>query len=203
MAFIPWPNGVQLCFDFTTAAQLWQFCLALRKSAGAPTVTDLQNVADAAATWWAASFRNGISSLVTLRQTRATDMTAQGAPVRFHTVNQAGANAGVALPNNVAAVISGRTEKRGRSYRGRTYVGGMPASAQSTPTIIDSSWLSTKLIEFGDLQTAMSALNFDMVIASTRHNGVVTSPAELNEIVEWIADTAFDAQRRRLAGRGT
>lgn len=204
MTFISWPNGVQLCFDFTTAAQMWQFCLALRKSAGAPDATDLANLTGAGETWWASHLRGFLDSTTTLRQVRATNMTVEGGAQDVEAVGTAGTGGTNApLPIGTASVVSLRTQKRGRSYRGRTYVGGLTRGYQTTPTELTAAGIIALGDHFIALQTALDALGFDMVVASRQHNGVITSPAELNEITAFIVDPLLDSQRRRLAGRGT
>lgn len=203
MAFIPWPNGVQLCFDFATAGQFWQFCLGLRKSAGAPTVQDLQDIADEGADWWTDALKNNITDDTTLRQVRATDMTQQGGAVRYNVIGTAGAIVGNPMPLGTPLVVSGRTEKRGRSYRGRTYVSGLNVAGLVNATDYTAQDTANIVAAFGVLQTALDGMGYDMVVVSKQHNGVVTSPAELNEVVAWIGDVHLDSQRRRLSGRGT
>ena len=203
MAFIPVPNGVQLCFDFVTAGQNWQVCLMLRKSAGAPTPTDLDTIADDAENWWGASFRSLFSAETTLRQVRATDMTTQGGPVSTLVSNTPGNGSGDGLPIGSAIVASLRTAKRGRSYRGRSYWSGLLLSAQDSPTDITSTVATAIGVAMTALQTTLDTDGFDIVVASKQHNGVVTNPAEANEVTAIVVDTHFDSQRRRLAGRGT
>jgi len=203
MTFIPMPNGVQLCFDFGQASQLWQFCLSLRKSAGPPLDSDLILIANEAEDWWTNTLKSSLSTGLTLRQVRVTDMTAQGAPQYILTVNTTGSSASDVLSAGTAAVISARTAKRGRSYRGRVYLGGLTTDVVDTAVDMSGAAASTYAAAFATLQTAMDALGFDVVVASRQHNGVITNPAELNEVIAWVVDTHFDSQRRRLAGRGT
>lgn len=203
MAFIPWPNGIQLCFDFTTAGQNWQFCLALRKSSGAPTDSDLLAVASEGTSWWQSTLGNNIENDTTLRQCRATDMTVEGGPQNIQTSGVAGAISGTFMPLNAASVVSLRTAKRGRSYRGRAYVSGSPASALISDVDISSTQAANLASAFTTLQSALDALGFDMVVASKRHNNVTTNPAELNEVIAILCDQHLDSQRRRLSGRGS
>lgn len=203
MAFIPWPNGVQLCFDFVTASQNWQFCLALRKSAGTPTPTDLATIANHAENWWSTNLRGQLTNETTLRQTRATDMTAEGGAVNTFVSSTPGNGAGVMVPIGSAVVVSLRTARRGRSYRGRCYVSGLRAALQNGPTDITAAESIALVGSFAALQTTLDTDGFDVVVASKQHNGAVTNPASLNEVTAFVVDTHFDSQRRRLAGRGT
>jgi hypothetical protein len=203
MAFIPWPNGVQLCFDFTTGAQNWQFCLALRKSSGAPTPTDLSDLSATGEAWFTSHLDALMGTDVTLRQVRATDMTSQGAPQDIETSGLAGTAGNTSMTNNVARVVSHRTAKRGRSYRGRSYLSGVPKGLDTSATSFTTGHATDLVNAFTSLQSTLDTIGFDIVVASTQHNGAVTNPAELNEVIAFVVDTNFDSQRNRLAGRGT
>lgn len=202
MTFIPWPNGIQLCFDFVTAGQNWQFCLALRKSTGSVTPTDLAAITTAADTWQP-SLMGYLDQNTTLRQIRATDMTAQGGQQSVLTVGDAGTNGNAPMPIGTAQVVSLRTAKRGRSYRGRMFLGGLSTAYLLTAT--DSTAASAALYGAAVqvLAGALDALGYDHVVPSKQHNGAVTNPAELNEVIAYVVDQHYDSQRRRLAGRGT
>jgi len=193
---------VQLCFDFASSSQLWQFCLALRKSAGAPTTTDLAAITSAAHTWWTSVLKADLTTATTLRQIRATDLTSQGAPQDIETINETGTSTSAEIGLNSALVVSERTEKRGRSYRGRVYLSGLNVDALVSAVDVAGGTASAYAAAFAGLQGSLDTLGFDTVVASKQHNGVETNPAEVNEVVAWIVDTHVDSQRRRLAGRG-
>lgn len=203
MPFIPIPNGIQLCFLFTSDAQNWQFCLQLRKSAGPPADTDLQQAAADGFGWWTSFLKGALNQGTTLREILATDMTAQGAPQYRQVVNQAGTNVGGVVPLNSAIVVSHRTAKRGRSYRGRTYISGWPVTQLQTANTLVGSTATAFANGFASLRTTLDGHGFDQIIATKQHNGAVVSPAEVNEVIASIVDTALDSQRRRLTGRGT
>lgn len=203
MTFIPVPRGVQLCFNFVTGGQAWQFCIQLQKTAGSVTVTDLENVRDDAATWWTSDLKALMHPSTQGTNITATDMTTQGGPISTLVTGHLGTASGTALPNNAAVVVSHRTDLRGRSYRGRSYVGGLASSALSTATEIASGFITSLGAAFIDLAAAELVNGFEHVIASRQHNGVATNPAVVHPVTAYIIDTHFDAQRRRLFGRGT
>lgn len=202
MAFIPVPNGIQLCFLFTTASQNWQFCLMLRKSAGAPEDTDLAQATADGQAWWASNLKSYLHTSTTLREILATDMTTQGAPQNRVTVGEAGTAANNALPAGSALVVSHRTAMRGRSYRGRSYISGLNNAMQETPNTVFAATASTLVGHFAALRSLLDGHGLDHVVASRQHNGSVTSPAVVNEVISYVVDTALDSQRRRLTGRG-
>jgi len=203
VAFIPIPNSATLCFDFTSAGQNWQFCLTVRKSAGAITSTDLASIATIGGAWWTSDLRAEITTTTTLRQVRVTDMQVEGGQQEIDTFNQAGTGGGGITPLNSPIVVSLRTAKRGRSYRGRAYVSGIPQDALLNPVDYTVTRTASVAAAFIALQADLDVAGYDLVVASKKHNGVVTNPAETNEVIAILVDQHVDSQRRRLFGRGT
>lgn len=107
------------------------------------------------------------------------------------------------MPLNVARVVSLRTAKRGRSYRGRVYLSGTPDTVIETMNTIDATHAANLVSGFNALATLLDGHGFDVVVASKQHNGVETNPAEVNEVIAFAVDVLVDSQRRRLTGRGT
>lgn len=203
MAFIPVPNGIQLCFLFTTDAQNWQFCLMLQKSAGAPTSTDLgQATADGSA-WWTSHLKALLAPGTMLNEIIATDMTSQGAPQSRALIGEAGTAIGTELPLNVVACVSHRTEKRGRSYRGRSYISGLTTNHIDDTVSLNSTQQGALANGFAALRVLLDEHGLDQVVASRQHNGSITSPAATHEVILNVVDTLLDSQRRRLGGRGS
>lgn len=203
MPFIPIPNSATLCFDFTTAGQNWQFCITVRKSAGSITPSDLATIAATAQTWWGTNLKSIFGNENTLRQIRVTDQQVQGGPQYITTINEAGTGgSSTAMPLNVAHVISLRTEKRGRSYRGRVFTGGWPAVTIANQVDFTGAATTARVTAFTNLQASLDTQGFDVVVPSKQHNNVVTNPAETNEVIAITADAHFDSQYKRLFGRG-
>jgi len=203
MAFIPTPNGISLCFHFTTAGQNWQFCLNFRKSAGSVTPTDLQDVAEEGETWFGVELDTHMSSDVTLADVTATDISVEGGQQHVITTNDPGTAAADPLPLNVALCWSLRTAKRGRSYRGRAYLSGIPNDQYVDSVLANSTFCALLVSDLQALQATLDGLGYDLVVVSKQHNGVETNPAEANEVISIIMDNKFDSMRTRLSGRGT
>lgn len=204
MAFIPVPNGVSLCFHFTGAAQNWQFCLTLRKSAGEPLDTDLQQATADGHAWWTSTLKALVSTGVSLASIVAQDLTEEGGQQYQDTIGEAGTMSGSSVPLNACAVISARTARRGRSFRGRNYLSGLTdAILGSSMNAITSGHASALAGAWASLRGTLDGHGLDHVIASKQHNGQVVSPADVNEVTAYVVDTLIDSQRRRLTGRGT
>jgi hypothetical protein len=204
MPFIPIPNSATLCFDFTTQGQNWQFCVTVRKSAGSITPTDLDNIAGIGHSWWTNNLKAIGGNDNTLRQTRATDQQTQGGPQSIDTIGEVGTGgSNNATPMNAAHVMSLRTEKRGRSYRGRIFTGGWPAVTFANQVDWTGAASTARVNAFVALQVALDVAGFDLVVPSKQHNGVITNPAETNEVIAITADSHIDSMYKRLFGRGT
>lgn len=80
------------------------------------------------ATWWGANMQPLISQDVSLVEIFGTDLTtATGPTVSYNTgLPLGGTTMAEAVPANVAPCISFRTNNRGRSFRGRNYLVGLP-----------------------------------------------------------------------------
>lgn len=202
MAFIPIPNGATLCFDFTTDGQMWQFCLTIQKRAGAPSTADLDTLTTIGEGFWTDHLKGFLSTPTTLRQIRATDQTSESGPASVLSVAEAATGSANSLPLGTAIVNSFRTGLRGRSYRGRAYLGGLQSASLNTPTTMKAADIVSLLSYWADLANDLDAAGFDHVVASKQHNGAVTNPAVVHVVTDYIIDTLFDSQRRRLAGRG-
>jgi hypothetical protein len=203
MPFIPIPNIAQVCWQLTLAGQAIQFCLSFRKDSPPITLSDLTSLATQSESWWGATLRLRLSTGVVCAQVVATDQTTQGAPQATVTSGAAGTVGSASLPSNVAAVVSLRTAIRGRSYRGRAYIPGIPLSAQSSATDMTGGFATNLITDFSTLLTNLASLGWHMCVPSRQHNGVVLVTGNSKDVTAFVVDAHFDSQRRRLFGRGT
>ena len=202
MTFIPVPNGMSLCFHFTQSGQNWQFCLTLRKGAGVPTSTDLDSVNAIAHTWATSLLLPQLNNAVTLVEVVTTDLTSQGAPQAIEAVGASGSGGSQLVPQNAAMVVSQRTALRGRSYRGRVYMGGLLYPSLASDVDYSSTPAANLASAFVTLDASLLAAGFSVGVASRSHNKVVTNPAAFNRVISYVVDQHIDSQRRRLFGRG-
>lgn len=116
--------------------------------------------------------------------------------VFYPTQPQPGTVAGDGLPNNAASVISWKSGARGRSFNGRTYMGGLGEGQVTLDTA--SSTLLT------NLQTLANLIATFTNITGTPMTFVVASVKllQLVPILKDVIDNIIDSQRRRLTGRG-
>ncbi len=174
-------------------------------------ITALQALADAVDNWYWASILPELSNDFTYVRTIVTDLTTNTSGVAFQSANTGpGGVTGESNPNNVAACISFRTALRGRNWRGRNFIPGIPGSVVTLNTIgnafITNVQAGYRLLKFGG--TTIPG-DWSWVVVS-RYSGVDVNGKPIprtSGVVELVTDALFvdptvDSQRRRLPGRG-
>jgi len=110
--------------------------------------------------------------------------------------NVSGTKAGDALPANCAICVSWKTGLSGRSYHGRSYIGGLVDNDMVGSVITGanitllSNWAQAMITYAGPISCPV-----DLCVASIKH-------LSLQSINGYAMDSIGDSQRRRLPGRG-
>lgn len=203
MAFIPAVNVMKVALELVQDSQLMALTFNFLKGS-AVVPADLSAMATAMATWYTTYLKPQLVNTCSLTGVRVTDQTNLSAPSFFLPISppEAGTLAGTPEPNNVAVVVTERTNFRGRSYRGRNYVPGQGQNQQVSPTIIalgQATALAGAWAQLSTVETATSTLH---VVVSRYANGAPRLSAVMSEITSYTVDQKYDSQRRRLAGRG-
>ena len=96
------------------------------------------------------------------------------------------------LPNDVAYVITWRTNKAGRSYRGRTYVGGLTTACLGTASDGSANFAAAS-------RTTVATAAGSLAPLTGENKLVVWSPTlgEANEVTAALQGDRLDTQRRR------
>lgn len=201
--FIPVPNTIQANVRFTMAGQLLENVLCFEYNTDFKTAADALYASLETAFW--ATLRTALSNQLTSNGTYMVDLSTQDGPVATYPVftNPSGASAIGAAPNNVAYCVTHRTAKRGRAYRGRTYIAGLPLDKVAN-SLLDTGNRDTIVSAFNDLRADAASNSLTFVIASRYLDGAprttgVATPVEISV----GRDLALDSQRRRLPTRGT
>lgn len=203
MPFIPTPQTLQVEFVHLFNGQYVEWVLHYTGSA-APDTTNMTAFAAACVTWWNANIRSRMTAAVQLIQVKVTDMSsATGEVVTYGTgLPSTGTAVGDSLPNNVALVISKRTNKRGRSFRGRIYMFGWP-EAENAGNTVSPTTTNAYLTAWGLLKTLVVGSDSWGMVVLSRYNAGVPRPFGVPTLVtNFTTDGSVDSQRRRLPGRG-
>jgi hypothetical protein len=210
MAFIPAPNTAQVNIRYLYAGQQIENTLYFHKGS-AFSGTDLQDLADSVNDHWASDVMIDLSNALQMTSVYVVDLTTASSGVATHTESHTGSNSGsAATPGNVAFCLKFTTASRGRSFRGRIYLPGIPIGYESTPGILNQSDADT-LLE--DVQGAIGQIVADTGLTHvvvSRYSGVdvngdpIPRATALSTPVTGYSytDRNSDSQRRRLPGRG-
>lgn len=200
MDFQEVPNGVRVVLEATqnTVPNVNVYHV---KCAGAPTDANLTDIAEVFRDWWVANIQPNLHVSYILNTITATDISVEdGHQVQIVlTTGNAGGVSTAPLAANAAVVLSWRTANIGRSFRGRTYIGGLPEVALSDAQHIGSA-AATAYTAFGtSLIDALETAGFILSVLSRVANGVVRVAGLLTQIIGIVVDTKIDSQRRRTA----
>jgi len=137
MPFIPVPETVEAEIRMSLDGQHIENTLYFTKIGGV-TLAEAVALAGDLLIWWNTSYAVPLSSQLSLREVYMTDLeTATG----YTHTQPAPAPAPVgdvdfeSEPNSVALCVSFRTNLRGRSFRGRNYVSGLPGNGVLQNTV--------------------------------------------------------------------
>lgn len=200
MAFQAVPNGIEVKFIGSQSGQPVINVFHVDNKA-AVTPAALTAVANTFESWWRTNIRGGIVSSYSLDQVIATDISVANGnqAIVVPASPRTGAVATAAAAANAALVVSWRTAQIGRSFRGRTYVGGLPQSGFVSANTFDSVYAAGFAVSGATLITTLNSAGRALVVLSRYANGVLRVTGLLTEIVSVIVNLASDSSRKRLA----
>jgi hypothetical protein len=205
MPFIPAANTAKVEMIFLDQGQRCENVYHVQFDAP-PSETDLTNLATSFRDWWDVEMQPLTAHDVSLVLILARDLTTEGAvAIEFSDgLPLEGTGAGP-LPNNVTVAVKWSTGLSGRSFRGRTYMIGLPNNSidpDNTNQLL-TSYQSSLDAAFELLIDTVEDAGNDLVVASFFHDNAPRVSAVLTKIVAASIDINIDSQRRRLAGRGS
>lgn len=206
MPFVPAPNIVMIEWRFEMAGANCENRLMV-DHLGPPSQANLEGYASGAWSWWENTYSSQINEIATLRETVATDMSSQNGSQAVFTDTPApsGLVTGGALPNETAFCLSLRSNARGRSARGRWYVGGISDSARADANHITGTVAAAMAANLQSYVDAIEATGKLVVIVSyfTNNNPRVGGPVYFPVTTVTFTDTTLDSMRTRKPGVGS
>lgn len=198
MPFIPGANIAQVNYMMTCSDEHLENVLTFQH-AGAID----QAAVDALGAWlvanWDVEVSAGLANVLTLQLLRITDLTSETAPVYEYTTGlpTSGGSASPALPSNVAFCLSLRTGNRGRSGRGRIFVGGIPESAVSGNQMTGA--VANALVAAYQELVDFPIAGWTWGVSSRYHNNAPRASILFQPIVNVrYVDLNVDSMRKRL-----
>lgn len=175
------------------------------------TTVDMTALGTSLINWWASFVADYTSQDVTLNEVFITNLsTATSAVVSVPTSSTiTGSIVTGSLPNNVALAVSFRTANRGRSFRGRNYVVGLPETEVVKNTVSDGV-VDNVEIAYNQLLSPLPGSSGWTWCVVSRFSGVDadgkpiprTSGIATTITSALVVDPIVDSQRRRLPKRG-
>jgi len=204
MAFVPVPNTALFEIRYTLFDQLIENTLWFEEALPWTTGT-LADQCEFLHDWVVAELFPSMSSDITLREVFGTSMESATAPTGSFVpaTPPAGDVPTGSEAGNVALGVTFRTGQRGRSFRGRNYIPGIPTSSR-TGNQIAAAFATNMVNAYQMLADSFGAMLGTFVVVSRYSGGAprvtgVTTPV----LVVATHDLNIDSQRRRLTGRGS
>lgn len=203
MAFIPVPGAAAGAVIMVCENQFMQ--CEVDMTIETESAENVAAASEALYNAWNTHIMPQLSSGVALQSTVVFGLSDLITPVgvTFPPTLSSGGVSSPTLPNNVALCITKYTAFRGKSFRGRFYLPGIPDNARNGANQISDAYR-------GNLQTALNGMLAELIsagyppaVVSRYANKAPRTTGIATHIVSWgPRDLVLDSQRRRLPGRG-
>lgn len=199
MAFVPFPAGVVgALVRFTKNGVPGEMTQGYRLFTGAATVTDGLSLAALIHGWLTVQVVPHTTSDVTWTEVVVNDLTSASGWQAIEPVNEPGTDGGAHVSNQVSMCVTFQTARRGRSFRGRNYVPGLPQT-----NLLDATHWNTSAVGFWTgvydaLSLDVAAGSWTPVVLSRQEGGVVLGTGVPTPITNYRANALITTQRRRL-----
>lgn len=200
MAFQATPRGIEVACKFTQNGV--PIVNVFNIDAGhAVTITDLQDVAGVFATWWDTVAYLYFHSSLLFDEFVVKDISVENGQqvVVSGPTHTAGNQGGDAAGANVALCTTWKTDFTGRSFRGRTYWGGLPQAYLQTAQVFTSSALTNIGAVAAGLKDLLEDAGYTLSVLSRYANLLQRVLGLLTQITTIVLDNKVDSQRRRTA----
>lgn len=203
MAFIPANNVIKCEWVYSLEGSTCENVFYYELNAPAD-VSFMQSAASELKTMWVDHFRARLASALELVKIKVTSMDAQNAPGIEYTsgLPLAGLSAGECLPANCAAQITFYTGLRGRAYRGRIFVPGVPEASTNGSSLGGQFHTDMQSAGDGMLEITVLGTTYPLVVVSRQYNNTPRLVAAATVVTSSSAGNYIVSQRRRLPGRG-
>ena len=198
MTFIPLPGGIKVSMEFQLNNE--PVVNVYHVAYANPIVSaNLAFLTDLFRDWWTNEMRQNFTTTIALERVVALDVSEEDGLVDVLdlTTPVAGTIASTAAPNNVAIVASKLTGFSGRSFRGRTYFGGIQQT-EVVDNFISNTLAAAILVDLASLSTQLQTNDYDLIVASYRANNEWRTTAVGTGITAFAMDTRVDTMRKRL-----
>jgi hypothetical protein len=195
------PGTVEVVLRFRLFGIPIVIVINVRMTSGfAPNPTELSLINTQMTLWCGLDLMPVLSSDLEFVGTQSTDISVSTGGQVTVTNSVFGGVSSESLPSQLAVVVSLRTALRGRSYRGRSFIPGIPISYQaSTGGIVTTTAQSTILTAYNGIDGRLTTAHAQQVVLSRRQLGHPVLLAIPTTVISRLVDDTFDTIRRRGA----
>lgn len=199
MAFIPSPNAAKALVLFSHGFETFSNQFYFTKDAF--STADMEALAAAIDLSVGDVHMPNISSGVQYINTTVYDARSIGGEIVLdNTSNTVGGAEGDPLSSALAVVVTLRTATRGRSGRGRVYMGGL-TEGEMLNGIFTATGISVATGYVANIEAAAAAIGWTYVLRSTQQDGNVLNPAVMRPITGWEVRAGLPGLQRRRVDR--
>lgn len=203
VGFIPTPGTVRTDIAlFNSLGQVHNIYWFQREAAWTQAEREALNTA--LQTYWTTNLKPLLSANISLAQITSVNQDTANAPASTLVVTPlvAGSVTGSAYPAGTCICCTLRTGLRGRSFRGRSYISGLPVTVRQDDGNATVAFIGNLINALAALKTVITGLGAIWVVVSKYTNKVPRAAGLCTPVTAIAADQSFDSQRRRLVGRG-
>jgi hypothetical protein len=199
MPFIPFPTGtVETLIRMQVAGVPCEVTNGWSHGAGAASVADGQNLADAIRDFINTTIKTAVTNNVIFTEVVAIDLTSITGWTASSVVATTGSASGTPVQNQVAMVVTLGTGHRGRSYRGRNYWPGLSAGNLLDTTNWTSGAVAAWDSIYSGLNSAGGVVGFSLGVLSRFAAGAPRTTGMFNTVLSYRANQPLGTQRGRL-----
>lgn len=201
MPFVPVVNAVEVTVKYMYRQQLCENVYGFLDNDGLPTTADVDNLLVLMEQWLNDEYMPFLSDNVSGLALHARSLTTITSPVADRAFTTTGGIVVAADPNNVSLAVSFRTGIPGRSFRGRSYIIGIPAD-QINENEVSGTFLANMITAYEALAPIMGTM-WSHAVLSKFTGGAPRVSGVASPVLSYLfSDNIIDSQRRRLPGRG-
>lgn len=207
MPFIPVADTCEVAFHYQTGfgePMVNTFHVEIPGGYGS---SDLEGVCELFRDWWNGTtvgvyvpLQDFQSSAVVLESITARSMAAATDPTFELSVNAAGGDATEVMPYQLAIVASWKTGFSGRSFRGRTYLGGITQQYNDGGAVTAAGVAALQITMQTLIDQVEAVATQQLVVVSKYSGGAPRAAGVTTPITSVTIDNVWDTQRRRSHG---
>ena len=164
-------------------------------------LTDLTQVAGNLINWWNLNMKPLSHATVILNKCVVTDLTTANGLQAVTSAAYVGNRAGDASSNNVALMVEFFTGVRGRSFKGRNFVGGSVEADKSGNNFV-AAYVDDVLAAYQEIPASILVTGVDHVAVARNLDGVRLSEGIAVDVLDYRANSMIRPMKRRLPQYG-